>query len=49
MRRAMKVLADKFKATQEAKGLKWFGKKSPAAYHRWFLRRMISLRDQRNP
>jgi hypothetical protein len=41
----MKVLADKFRAEQEAKGLVFTGGKNPAAYRRWFLRRMIELRD----
>ena len=49
MRRAMKVLADKFKAQEEAKGLKWSGGKNQAAYHRWFLRQMLRLRDTEKP
>jgi hypothetical protein len=45
MRRAMKVLADKYRQQEEAKGLVWSGGKNRAAYHRWFLRQMIKLRD----
>ncbi len=46
MRRGMKILADKFKAQEEAKGLRWSGGKNKAAYYRWFLRQMIQLRDR---
>jgi hypothetical protein len=47
MRRGMKFLADKFRAEQEAQGLRWSGGKNPAKYHRWFLRQVIALRDQK--
>jgi hypothetical protein len=45
MRRGMKVLADKFKDDQESKGKVWGGGKSKAAYYRWFLQRIIAIRD----
>jgi hypothetical protein len=45
----MKVLAEKFKAQEEAKGLKWTGGKNVAAYHRWFLRQMLKLRELSKP
>lgn len=49
MRRAMRVLADKYRKQEEAKGRSWTGGKNRAAYYRWFLRQMIAFQDQGKP
>ena len=43
MRKAMKVLADKFRAEQESEGRVFSAGKNPAKFHRWFQMQLFVL------